>query len=204
MLWDTTKYWLIINCRRFGGVCCLHLQGIPRKSKLRGRNGCKYFFSQLTFPTKAKLKMGAVSSSEASEAISQHGVISHRTLISCKIIYISIHIYFCRRQIPQNCRIAYTFWSVPVKQSTGATTKDATFLKLRCDVEVILIPPFALYFNPTTYKLFERILWSSRMWRQDCQTTRVSVYRHSVTVYKTFSRFVNRIPGASFLPRRKL
>jgi len=94
-----TQYWLIINCRRFGGVCCSYLQGSPRKSMLCGRNGCIYFFPQLTVPTKVKLKMVTVSSSEASETINQYGVISHRTSISSYITYINIQIYFCRWQI---------------------------------------------------------------------------------------------------------
>ena len=160
-----TQYCLIINCRRFGGVCCIYLQGSPRKSKLCGRNGCKYFFPQLRVPTKAKLKTGAISSSQASEIINPYGVISNRTLISSYITYISIKIYFCRWQTLQNCRIAYTFWSVPLKQSTEPSTKAAASVKLRCDVGVIPILPFGLYLNLTTHKLPERILWYSRRWR---------------------------------------
>jgi len=102
---------------------------------------------QLTVPTKVKLKTGAVSSSEASETINQYSVIPHRTLISSYITYISIQIYFCRWQILQNCRIAYTFWSAPFKQSPGPTTKAAASVKLRCDVEVTPILPFGLYLN---------------------------------------------------------
>jgi len=45
-----TQCWLIINCRRFDGVCRSHLQGSPRKTKLCGQNGCIYFFPSTYSP----------------------------------------------------------------------------------------------------------------------------------------------------------
>jgi len=161
------QYWLIINCRLWAEFATAIFRVVQERVSCVGEKDVYISSPRLTVLTRVKLKTGAVSSSEASETINQYGVISHGTLISSYITYISIQIYFYTWQILQNCRIAYTFWSAPFKQSTGPTTKATASVKLRCDVEVTPILPFGLYLHLTVHKLLERILWYSRMWRQD-------------------------------------